>query len=101
MHESQEWRELSPEDPASLALTADWNHQLARAGVDWSEAVETVFQMSPTTETELPDGSVEVGVTLDTSGILATLRDLPDGAGTAAFLAAFRARFTQADPPPT
>jgi len=100
MDESQEWSELGPEDPAALALEAELNRQVARVGVDWQEAFESVFQMSPTTETELPDGSFELGVMLDVSGILATLPGLPDGAGTAAFLAAYRERGTSTDRPP-
>ena len=70
-------------------LMADIEQESARVGVDWDLAHEQLREMAPRTETESADGeSHEIAIGLDVTSVLETLRSLPDGAGTAAFLAA-------------
>jgi hypothetical protein len=81
--------ELSPKDAAALdALMADVERELVRVDVDWADAAPE-------------DDGWEPVLGLDATGLLAVLRPLlngavlrtlPDGAGTARFLAAFRER---------
>jgi hypothetical protein len=83
---------MTPDGVDGEQVVAEFERQLARVGVDWSVAVEPVFEMAPKVENPLPDGDLEVGVMLDITSILATLESLPDGAGTNAFVTAYRQR---------
>ena len=98
MAEDQHFAEDAPE---AIAMAAELERELARVGVDWDEASAPLVELAPTTETVISDEEVEVCVMLDVSGMLATLQALPDGAGTAAFVAAFRQRQVGSEPPPT
>ena len=57
--------------------------ELARVGVDWAELVRALAP-APIA------GYRDVVFAVDTAGVLAALRALPDGAGTAALVAAVR-----------
>ena len=70
----------------------EFERELKRVGVKWEDAQPEVFDAAPTIETPISDDEVEVGIMLNVSVLADALRSLPDGAGTAAFLEAFRAR---------
>jgi hypothetical protein len=78
-------------------LTADFLAQLARVGVDIRAASPRMHEIVPPRETQNEDGTTEVVFTIDASGIVETLRKLPDGAGTDAFVHAYNARFPNLD----
>lgn len=81
------------------ALTAEFLAQLARVGVDMRAASPRMHEIGPSRETENEDGTTEVVFTIDASGIVDTLRKLPDRAGTDAFVRAYNARFPGLDSP--
>jgi hypothetical protein len=81
------------------ALAAEFLAQLARVGVDMRAASPRMHAIVPHQETENNDGTTDVVFTIDVSGIVETLRRLPDAAGTDAFLRAYNARFPDLDPP--
>jgi hypothetical protein len=81
------------------ALTADFLAQLARVGVDMRAASPRMHEIVPPEETENADGSTTVSFTIDASGIVETLRGLPDGAGTEAFVRAYNSRFQPPNSP--
>jgi hypothetical protein len=60
-------------------------------GLSWSYAQATK-RLGCDVERQISEDEVEVGFTIDASGIVETLRSLPDGAGTDAFVAAYNAR---------
>ena len=85
---------MSPDQRRDIeALMADFEAQSVRVGVDLRKAMRSM------NEIEAPRQSAIVGdesgesfmesFTIDVSGILETLRSLPDGAGTSAFVAAY------------
>ena len=82
------------------AMVSELEREGGRVGVDWGAAAPTLRALSPVVERRVNDKEVEVGVTLDVMGMLATLRALPDGVGTDAFLAAFKLQSAAGDPPP-
>jgi hypothetical protein len=81
------------------AMVVELEREGGRVGVDWNAAAPTLRSLAPVVERRVSDGEVEVGVSLDVMGMLATLRNLPDGVGTDAFLAAFRLQSAAGDPP--
>lgn len=89
----------SNDDEDGEALTADFLAQLARVGVDMRVASLRMHELVPPRETENDDGTTDVVFTIDASGIVETLRKLPDGAGTDAFVRAYNARFPDLDAP--
>ena len=90
--------ELTPEQHADIAaLEAAVEREAARVGVDWEAAAPAMRTLARTAEREASDDEFELFLELDVTAMLATLRALPDAAGTAAFLDAFSRR--QADPP--
>lgn len=89
----------SNDDDDGEALTADFLAQLARVGVDLRAASSRMHELVPSREIENEDGTTEVVFTVDASGIVETLRKLPDGAGTDAFVRAYNARFPDLDAP--
>ncbi len=96
MSESIEWDDMSPEQQRAIeADHADFEVQLVRTGVDLRAASPRLHEIvvpeqgEPTMEDDVE--SFTMSFTVDFSGILATLRQLPDGAGTAAFVAAYNA----------
>ena len=96
MHEE----ELSAAQRSDLqAIVAELQREGARVGVDWDAAAPTMRELAPRSERRVSEDEVEVNVTLDVMGMLATLRALPDGVGTDAFLVAFRLKSQAGDPP--
>jgi hypothetical protein len=88
-----EERQLSPEHQgAAEALVAEFMRQLERVGVDMPTASPRLREIAPPAERQISDDEYEVTHTIDVSGIIDTLRGLPDDAGTAAFVAAYNAR---------
>lgn len=81
------------------AVVAELEREGARVGVDWDAAAPTMRELAPKTERRVSEDEIEVNVTIDVMGMLATLRALPDGVGTDAFLAAFRLKSEAGDPP--
>jgi hypothetical protein len=70
-------------------LLAEVEREAARVGVDWDAAAPRLRAIAPQQERIADDGeSIELAIGLDVTGLLRTLRSLPSGAGTAAFLAA-------------
>jgi hypothetical protein len=70
---------------------AEFQRQLRRVGVDLRATRDDLHEVFPEQRRDLPDGGYEVAFTIDVSGIMETLHSLPDGAGTAAFVAAYNA----------
>ena len=92
--------ELTPEQLADIAaLEAQVEREAARVGVDWEAAAPAMHTLAQATERQVSDDAFELELKLDVTAMLATLRELPDGAGTEAFLAAFRRRQADATPP--
>jgi hypothetical protein len=92
--------EHHPQDDDDVAeLTAEFLAQVARVGVDMRAASPRMHEIAPTRETDNEDGTTEVVFTINASGIIETLRKLPDGAGTDAFVRAYNARFPDLNPP--
>jgi hypothetical protein len=94
-----EWDDLTPEQQRQVeADHADCERQLVRVGVDLRLASPQMNEGEPprqseiTTDDEGEESFTETFV-IDVSGILATLRRLPDGAGTAAFIKAYNAEY--------
>jgi len=83
----------SQDDAAAEALTGEFLAQVARVGVDMRAASPRMHEIVSPRETDNEDGTTEVVFTVDASGIVETLRKLPDGAGTDAFVRAYNARF--------
>ena len=83
--------ELSPEQKRSLeTLIADLEAQIGRVRVDLREAMQSMNQIeAPRTSDVADDGSFTESHTIDLTGIVDTLRGLPDGAGTTAFVTAY------------
>lgn len=95
MHE-----ELSAAQRTDLqAVVAELEREGVRVGVDWDAVAPTMRELAPKTERRISEDEIEVNLTLDVMGMLATLRALPDGVGTNAFLAAFRLKSAAGDPP--
>jgi hypothetical protein len=91
-----------PEHPSkdeAERLTAKFHAELDRVGVDMREASPQMHELVPPQETENEDGTTEVVFTIDVSGIVDTLRQLADGAGTDAFVRAYNARLRDLDSP--
>jgi hypothetical protein len=91
-----EWNELTPEQQRQVeADHADFDRQLARVGVDLRAASPHMNEIEPPRRSEITGGDGEESFTetftVDFSGILATLRRLPDRAGTSAFVTAYNA----------
>jgi len=77
---------MTPEE-----LTAELFRQLQRTGVDLRAAQPRMVEIAPPIERENPDGTFEVELTIDASGIVKALQEIPDGAGTDAFVEAYNA----------
>ncbi|MEP6620951.1 MAG: hypothetical protein ABJE47_16620 [bacterium] len=84
-----EAHQLSADQRARIdALQADCERQLARVQVDRRVAIPQLHNHGPV-ERRHSDEDVEIVLTFDMSGIVETLRRLPDGAGTSAFVSAY------------
>lgn len=89
-----EEQQLTPEQATAVeALVAEFMRQLERVGVDMPMASPRLREIAPPVERQISDNEHEVMHTVDVSGIVDTLRGLPDGAGTQAFVAAYNARW--------
>jgi hypothetical protein len=89
-----DWDDLSPEQQRHLeAEAAEFERQLARVNVDLRAASPHMHELEPPKRHDVADdeNSYMITFTVDHSGILKTLRQLPDGAGTSAFVAAYNA----------
>ena len=85
--------DLTPELRAELeALVQEWDHHLLRVGVDMEIAGPQLREVIPAEERQISDTETEVTLALDVSGIVETLRGLPDGAGTERFIDAYNRR---------
>ena len=85
--------QLTPKQEASAeVLVAEFMRQLQRVAVDMPTASPQLREIAPPVERQISDDEYEVTHTVDVSGIVDTLRGLPDGAGTTAFVAAYNAR---------
>jgi hypothetical protein len=89
----------SQDDDVVEALTAEFLAQVARVGVDMRAASPQMHEIVSPRETDNEDGTTDVVFTVDASGIVETLRRLPDGAGTDAFVRAYNARFPDLNAP--
>jgi hypothetical protein len=99
MEDGMDEQELSPEQQAEIeAMNAEFMRQVERVDVDMEEAHPQLRELVPAVERRISDDEFEVMLTVDFSGILETLQGLPDGAGTAAFVAAYNARPHGVDP---
>jgi hypothetical protein len=74
------------------ALFRELMEQLERVGADMQEASPRLREIAPPVERRISKDEFEVTRTLDVSGIIATLRGMPSGAGTDAFIKAYNAR---------
>jgi hypothetical protein len=84
---------LTPEQEAAAeSLVREFMQQLERVAVDMRAAFPRLRKIAPPVERQISEDEVEIGFTIDASGIVETLRGLPDGAGTEAFVAAYNAR---------
>jgi hypothetical protein len=90
------------------ALLAETEREAERVGVEWDVAAPVLRELAasgtapPARNGENAEDSVaEVELGLDAHALRDVLRTLPDGAGTARFLAAFRAREPGPTPPTT
>jgi hypothetical protein len=85
---------LSPDQRCDIeALMADFDPQSVRVGVDLRTAMRSMNEIEAprqsAIESDASGESFTESFTIDVSGILETLRSLPDGAGTSAFVAAY------------
>jgi len=72
-----------------------------RVSVDWAIASERIRALASQQEIAAADGdSTEMAVGLDVTLLIRTLRSLPDGAGTDAFVVALSGAQGHTDPPP-
>ncbi|HYW31195.1 MAG TPA: hypothetical protein VE869_06770 [Gemmatimonas sp.] len=71
------------------AFELEFERQLQRVGVDLQEAMLQLHHPIPPVERFISDDETELTLSIDISGIMHTLRSLPDGAGSAAFVAAY------------
>ena len=83
--------ELSPEQRRNVeALMADLEAQIARVRVDLRAAMQEMNETEAPQRSDVDgDGFYTESFTIDLTGIVETLRGLPDGAGTSAFVAAY------------
>jgi hypothetical protein len=99
MDDGMEEQELTPEREAEIeAMNAEYMRQVERVGVDMEEAHPQLRELVPAVERRISDDEFELMITVDVAGILETLQGLPDGTGTAAFVAAYNARPHGVDP---
>ena len=73
-------------------LERDVEREAARVGVDWAMAAPALRTLAQAAPPDATDEGFEVVLSLDVTAMLATLRSLPDGVGTEAFLAEFARR---------
>lgn len=91
-----EWDELSPEQQREVeADQAEFELQLVRVGVDLRSVLARLHEIKAPTRQDLASGddwaTFRMSFTVDVSGILETLRQLPDNAGASVFVEAYNA----------
>lgn len=91
-----DWDDLSPEAQRQVeAEAAEFERQLARVGVDLRMASSHMHKPEPPERRDFAgdenSATYLIGFTIDLAGILETLCQLPDSAGTSAFVAAYNA----------
>lgn len=85
--------EPTPEQQAQInAFEVEFAQQLERVDVNLPSVGARLRESQPPVERRISDDEVEVALTIDVGAIVDTLRRLPDGAGTDAFVAAYNAR---------
>jgi hypothetical protein len=77
--------------PDAESFMAEYEGEIARTTVHPGEGLPRLNVVVAPVEQTISEGEYEVTHTVDMSGILATLRSLPDGAGTTAFVRAYNA----------
>jgi hypothetical protein len=83
----------TPEQEAEIeAQTAELIWQRKRVDVDMHAASPRLREVVPSARRDVSNDAYDETLTIDVSGIVETLRSLPDGAGTAAFVEAYGAR---------
>jgi hypothetical protein len=87
--------ENDPHNTLFDAQSVELLRHLVRTSVDIRDATPHLHEIAEPVEHQLIDVDFEVILTFDLSGTLETLRGLPDLAGTAAFVAAYNARFAR------
>ena len=84
---------LTPEQQRELeGLVAELGEQINRTNVDLPRVGAQLRESLSPVGRQISDDEVEVELTIDLSAIVATLRNLPDAAGSDAFIAAYNAR---------
>ena len=92
--------DFSPDDAAEVERTiAEIDRESERVGVDWTRVAEALLAARPELGADLPEAPDDAAIGLDALTLLPILRDLPDGAGTDAFLRALDASGPSAEPP--
>jgi hypothetical protein len=87
--------ENDPSNGMFDAQSVELLRHLVRTSVDIRDATPHLHEIAEPIEHQLIDIDFEVILTFDLLGTLETLRSLPDLAGTAAFIAAYNARFAR------
>lgn len=82
---------LTPEQRREVdALNEELHAHVSRVGLDLRTALRGINEVYPPERRDDASGeSYTMAFTIDFSGIVETLRNLPDGAGTTAFIAAY------------
>jgi hypothetical protein len=80
-----------PQPTGGDALFREFERQIARVGVDPQKAFPRLHEIEAPVIRRLSDDTWEESLTIDASGIVETLRALPDNAGTTAFVEAYNA----------
>ncbi|MES2525235.1 MAG: hypothetical protein V4617_21270 [Gemmatimonadota bacterium] len=82
--------EYTAEQRAEIeAFELEFERQVRRVGVDLQEAMPQLHHSVPPVERYISDEETELTLSIDISGIMHTLRSLPDGAGSDAFVKAY------------
>ena len=91
--------DLSRDDAADVERAiAAIDRESERVGVDWTRVAEALLAARPELGADLPESPGEDAIGLDAMMLLPILRELPDGAGTDAFLRALEASGPSAEP---
>jgi hypothetical protein len=94
--------ELSAEDAVALAaLHATVERELMRVEVDYETAASAILGITLDPDAAPDEEGWQTVFGFDADGLLAVLQPLRNGAGTAAFVAAFRVHEQSPDPPTT
>lgn len=82
--------EYTAEQRAEIeAFEVEFERQVQRVRVDLQVAMPQLHHAVPPVERYISDEETELTLSIDISGIMHTLRSLPDGAGSDAFVQAY------------